>query len=408
MTALLTYQYEARDAGGQRVKGTMVAATEREVVQAIGDKGLLPIRIDASAVSSPMFSGMKRKKPPNGITMARVYRQLSDLLKAGVSLLRAIEIIEKQSEPGLLPDALADVRKNVADGEGLATSLGKHSQVFDDLAVSMIRAGEEGGFLEDVLTRIADYTEREAELRGKVMGAMAYPMFLSVIGVLVVTGLVVFFVPKFEKMFNKLRAKGQLPTITEWLLNTSWFLQTYGLYMLVGIVVSVYLGIRWLRTPSGRIWFDKVRISVPKLGAIIRSFAIVRFSRVLGTMLANGIPLLTALRIAKDSTGNVVLSEAISKAADNVTTGASLADPLRASGLFPRDVVEMVAVAEESNTLEKVLVDIADSTERRTTQQLDLFVRLLEPMMLLIMAVVVMAIVAALLLPIMKMSSTLK
>ncbi|MBX9653303.1 type II secretion system F family protein [bacterium] len=405
---MLTYQYEARDAAGQRVKGTMVAATEREVVQAMGDRGLLPIRIDAARQSAPVFAGLKRKKPPNGLVMARVYRQLSDLLKAGVSLLRAIEIIEKQSEAGMLPEALADVRKAVADGEGLATSLGKHPQVFDELAVSMIRAGEEGGFLEDVLSRIADYTEREAELRGKVMGAMAYPMFLSIIGVLVVSGLLVFFVPKFEKMFNKLRAKGQLPSITEWLLNTSYFMQTYGIFLLVGLIAGGYVLLRWLKTPSGRIWFDKVRISVPKLGSIIRSFAIVRFSRVLGTMLANGIPLLTALRIAKDSTGNVVLSEAISRAADNVTTGASLADPLRASGLFPRDVIEMVAVAEESNTLEKVLVDIADSTERRTTQQLDLFVRLLEPMMLLIMAAVVMAIVAALLLPIMKMSSTLK
>jgi general secretion pathway protein F/type IV pilus assembly protein PilC len=385
-----------------------VAATEREVVQAIGDRGLLPIQVDVARSAGVSLGSLRQRRAPSGLVMARVYRQLSDLLRAGVSLLRAIEIVERQSEPGLLPDALADVRKSVADGEGLANSLSKHPQVFTDLAVSMIRAGEEGGFLEDVLTRIADYTEREAELRGKVMGAMAYPMFLSVIGVVVVVGLVVFFVPKFEKMFNRLRAKGELPGLTEGLLSTSYFLQSYGLYLLVGLVGLAYLAQRWLKTPVGKAWFDRVCIKVPRLGPIIRSFAIVRFTRVLGTMLANGIPLLTALRIAKDSTGNVALTEAIVKASENVATGASLAQPLRDSGLFPRDVVEMVAVAEESNTLEKVLVDIADSTERRTTQQLDLFVRLLEPMMLLVMAVVVMVIVAALLLPIMKMSSTLK
>jgi general secretion pathway protein F len=405
---VLSFHYEAIEPSGKRVTGTISATSEKEVVQAIGDRGMLPIRIDAASESTAgrrLFGG---KKAPSGLVMARVYRQLADLLRAGVALLRAIEIIERQSEPGMLPEALADIRKSVADGEGLAASMGKHPRVFNDLTVSMIRAGEEGGFLEDVLTRIADYTEREAELRGKVVGAMAYPMFLSVVGTLVVVGLVVFFVPKFERMFNRLRAKGELPGITEWLLGVSEFLRNYGLYLLAGIVVVFYLTGRWLATPAGTAWFDRFRLAVPTLGPIIRSFAIVRFTRVLGTMLSNGIPLLTALRIAKDSTGNVALTEAISKAADNVTTGASLSEPLRASGLFPRDVIEMVAVAEESNTLERVLIDVADSTERRTTQQLDLFVRLLEPMMLLVMAVVVMIIVAALLLPIMKMSSALK
>jgi general secretion pathway protein F/type IV pilus assembly protein PilC len=225
------------------VTGTISATSEKEVVQAIGDRGLLPIRIDAAKEASSGLSGWRGKKPPSGLVMARVYRQLSDLLRAGVALLRAIEIIERQSEPGLLPEALGEIRKSVADGEGLAVSMGKHPRVFSDLTVSMIRAGEEGGFLEDVLTRIADYTEREAELRGKVMGAMAYPMFLSVVGTVVVVGLVVFFVPKFERMFNRLRAKGELPGITEWLLGVSEFLRNYGLYLLVGIVAVDVVGI---------------------------------------------------------------------------------------------------------------------------------------------------------------------
>lgn len=404
---MLTYQYEARDAGGQRLKGSLVAASEKEAVQALADKGLLPLRLSAGAIGGSL-GGYRRRRPPPALVTARTYRQLSDLLKSGVSLLRSIEIIERQSEPGMLPDALADVRKSVADGEGLASSMAKHNRVFHPLAVNMIRAGEEGGFLEDVLGRIADYTEKEAELRGKVLGALAYPIALAVIGVGVVVVLLVFFVPQFEKMFSRLSAKGELPSVTMVLLGISSFLQSYGIFLFAGIVAGLFGVKRWIKTPSGREWFDRLRIGIPKIGPILKSFAIVRFTRVLGTMLANGIPLLTALRIAKESTGNVALSEAVGKAAENVTTGASLAEPLRASGLFPRDVIEMVTVAEESNTLERVLLDIADSTERRTSQQLDLFVRLLEPMMLVVMAILVGFIVSALLLPIMKMSSALE
>jgi general secretion pathway protein F/type IV pilus assembly protein PilC len=403
----LTFQYEAQDSRGRRVTGTLSAASEREAVQALDEKGLLPIRVAASSVAAGL-AGFRRRRPPSGLAMARTYRQLADLLRSGVSLLRSLDILERQAEPGMLPEALGDVRKSVADGEGLAVSMAKHPKVFGELAVSMIRAGEEGGFLEDVLARIADYTERETELRGKVLGALAYPAALAVIGTVVVVVLIVFFVPKFEKMFARLAAKGQLPGITSFLLAASDFLASYGVFLLFGLVAAGYAAVRWIRTPAGREWFDRTRIAIPKLGPILRSFAVVRFTRVLGTMLANGIPLLPALRIAKDSTGNVALTQAVAGAAENVTTGASLAEPLRASGLFPRDMIEMVTVAEESNTLERVLLDIADSTERRTTQQLDLFVRLLEPMMLVVMAAVVGFVVAALLLPIMKMSSALQ
>lgn len=340
--------------------------------------------------------------------MARTYRQLSDLLRSGVPLLRSLELLERQSGEPTLAAALVDVRKAVADGEGLAESMGKHPLVFAELAVSMVRAGQEGGFLEDVLSRIADYTEQEEELKGKVLGAMAYPIFLFVIGVTVITVLIVFFVPKFEQIFGRLRAKGQLPALTIGLLETSRFLQTYGLALLALAAVALAILRHAIRTPAGREKLDLYKLKAPALGAVLKNLAIVRFSRVLGTLLANGIPILAALRIAKDSTGNIILARTISRAADNVTTGESLTAPLRASGVFPTDVVEMVSIAEESNTLEKVLLDIADSLEKRTTRQLELVVRLLEPMMLLVMAAVTLVVVAALLLPIMRMSSALK
>lgn len=402
------FEYIAKERTGGRVTGTLTAGGERDVLQLLGDKGLLPITIRPAKTARPKLAlGGKKKRVP-GRVMVRFYRQLSDLLTAGVPLLRALELMEKQAGEEVLASALGEIRRAVADGEGLAESMAKFPLLFGELALSMIRAGQEGGFLEDVLARIADYTEQEDELKGKIMGAMAYPVFLLIIGTVVIGALVIYFVPKFAPIFARLKEKGQLPGITIALLGTSDFLQRYGVILVALLGGAVYALVRWSRTPAGRERIDLWRISLPKIGEISRSLAIVRFCRVLGTLLNNGIPILNALRIAKDSCGNLVLSRAIARAADSVTSGDSLTEPLRVSGHFPRDVIEMVAIAEESNTLEKVLLDISNSTEKRTTRQLELFVRLLEPMMLLVMACVTLIVVTALLLPIMKMSSALK
>jgi len=217
--------------------------------------------------------------------------------------------------------------------------------------------------------------------------------------------LVIFFVPRFEPIFKKLEEKGELPLITTIIVGLSHILQRYLVVVLAVGALGVFLFRRWARTPKGRLKIDAMRLRLPGAGAIYLHLAISRFSRILGTMLHNGIPILQALRIAKDSTGNKVLGDAIEKAAENVKGGDKLAEPLGACKYFPRDVIEIVAVGEESNNLEKVLIDIADGLEKRTSRQLELFVRLLEPMMLLVMAVVVLFVVAGLLLPVFKMSS---
>lgn len=402
------FEYVAKERTGGRVAGVLSAGGERDVLQLLGDKGLLPISVRPAAVNKPRLQLSRKKKRVPGRVMVRFYRQLADLLTAGVPLLKSLELMERQSAEETLSNALAEIRRSVADGEGLAESMGKYPEIFGELALSMIRAGQEGGFLEDVLARIADYTEQEDELKGKIAGAMAYPIFLFLIGSLVITSLVVFFVPKFEQIFTRLREKGQLPMQTIALLGLSNFLQTYGIFIIAAAVAAGVAVQRWMKTPEGRERLDRWKITAPKLGEIFRNLAIVRFCRVLGTLLNNGIPILSALRIAKDSCGNVVLSRAIAEAADSVTSGESLTEPLRLSGYFPREMIEMVTIAEESNTLEKVLLDISTSTEKRTTRQLELFVRLLEPLMLLVMAVITLAVVSALLLPVMKMSSALK
>jgi general secretion pathway protein F/type IV pilus assembly protein PilC len=218
-----------------------------------------------------------------------------------------------------------------------------------------------------------------------------------VIGTAIVFGLVIFLVPRFESMFGS--KKEELPAITQGLLAFSSFLQSYIILIIIAVVAGWYGFRRWVASEAGRRTMDGVKLRIPGAGPIFRNLAISRFSRILGTMLRNGIPILTALRIAKDSTGNKVLAAAIDKAAEHVTGGKSLGGPLAASGHFPRDVIEMISVGEESNSLERVLVKVADSIERRTTRQLDLFVRLLEPIMLLCMAGVTLFVVLALLMP---------
>ena len=219
--------------------------------------------------------------------------------------------------------------------------------------------------------------------------------------------LVVFFVPKFGELFQQLRDRGELPMMTEWLLTLSSTLQRWGLFILLGLFGAGVLLKARLATEQGRLLRDRIKLSLPLLGSIFESLAVARFCRVLGTLLRNGVPILKSLDISREAAGNRILSNAIQEASENISAGESLSAPLGASGHFPVTVVEMISVAEESNTLDKVLVEIADGLEKRTTRRLDLAVRLLEPILLLVLAGAVLCVVIALLLPIIKMSSTI-
>jgi type II secretory pathway component PulF len=291
----------------------------------------------------------------------------------------------------------------VADGTSLGEAMAAHPRAFNELAVSMVKAGQEGGFLEDVLKRISDFTEHQEDLKAKVIGALVYPVFLSVVGVVILNVLVIVFVPLFEPIFNSLEEKGQLPMLTKALIGTSHVMQKQWYWVAIGIIGGIFLFRRWAASESGRLRLDAFKLRLPVMGHIYLNYALSRFTRILGTLLKNGIPILNALRIAKDSAGNKVLTNAIAASAENIKGGDSLAAPLAACKHFPRDVVEMIAVGEESNNLETVLVDIADALEKRTSRHLDLFVRLLEPVMLLVMAAVMLLVVAGLLLPVFKM-----
>jgi general secretion pathway protein F/type IV pilus assembly protein PilC len=399
------FNYEAISSTGQKSNGTLTAISEREVLAMLDAKALFPVKI-AMAKGSDTASRTNKKVKPR--QMAAFFSQLADLLRSGVPLLRSLEILERQGAKSNLGFVIREVKAKVADGTSLADAMAEHPRAFNELAVSMVHAGQEGGFMEDVLKRVADFTEQQEDLKAKVVGAMAYPVFLGGVGFIVLNVLIIFFVPQFEPIFKKLQEKGQLPKLTEGLLATSHFMQDRW-YVLLGLAAAIFYGFRRaVSTDKGRMILDAWRLRLPLIGTIYLSLAISRFTRILGTMLHNGIPILQALRIAKDSTGNRVLAEAINSAADNITGGKTLAQPLMTCNFFPRDIVEMVSVGEESNNLETVLIHIADSLEKRTTRNLELFVRLLEPIMLLIMAGVTLVVVAGLLLPVFKMGQAMQ
>ena len=396
------FTYEAMNPSGQKTSGTVTATSEREAALVLDGKGLFPLRITLAKTQAAGSGWGKRVK---GRHLATLYSQLADLLHSGVPLLRALDILERQSTNPTLQAVLRDIKAKVADGTGLAQAMAGHPNVFDELAVSMIRAGQEGGFLEDVLKRIAVFVEHQEDLKAKVIGALAYPVFLAIAGFCVLNILVIFFVPRFEPIFAKLEEKGELPSLTAALMGFSHFLQSGpGILAVFGSIAVFVAFFRWTRR-GGRVWADRMRLKLPGFGKIYLALSLSRFTRILGTMLHNGIPILRALAIAKDSTGNRVLALAIEKSAQNITAGQTLTEPLRRCGYFPGDIVEMIAIAEESNSLEKVLIDIADGLEKRTARELELMVKLLEPVMLLIMAAVTLLVVAGLLLPVFKMGS---
>jgi len=397
------FNYIARDNAGEKVSGVLSAATRREAVAALASRSLFPVEVRGE---SGLSDGQRVRRVPAQL-LATTFGQLADLLRSGVPLLRALDVLRRQTSHAGLKEVLGQVHRQVEQGATLAQAMSRYRRVFGEMAVSMVRAGGEGGFLEEALSRVADFTEAQQDLKSRTVGAVTYPCVLAVFGTIVVIVLLVFFVPRFENLFENLRQRGELPLVTEWLLATSALLWRWSLWVIGGLAVAGWLARQWLVTERGRVWRDLAKLRLPLAGKIFGSLAVARFCRVLGTLLKNGVPIVRSLEISSDAAGNRVLAAAIQKATENISAGESLAGPLAACGHFPPTVVEMISVAEESNTLEGVLLDIADSLERRTWRQLDLAVRLLEPIMLMMLAGVVLVLVIALLLPVIKMSTTI-
>jgi general secretion pathway protein F/type IV pilus assembly protein PilC len=335
--------------------------------------------------------------------LASAYRQVADLLRAGVPLLRALRLLGRGKSSLRLAKVMSELADDVAEGERLADAMAAHADVFPDVQVAMVRAGERGGFLEAVLARMAGFLEHQADMRARIAGSLIYPIVLLTVGAGIVIFAMVVFVPKFKDFYGRIN----LPWPTRVLLTisdllTHWWVAAIGLGAIAAVVIW-----RLLQYPQVRRALTKWRTRLPVIGPLTRALAVGRFARILGTLLENGIPMLQAIQISRDAAGNLLLAEAIDSAGEAVRAGEPLSKPLAHSGLFSDDVIEMIAVAESANNLPHVLVTIADTIEKRIDRLLVAVLRLVEPLLLLCMAGAVLFIFIALIVPMMRMSAGL-
>ena len=382
--AMATWAYVARDPAGTRQQGTLAAATEQAALAELQGRALAPVRVRRLRQMPRLRRRVSARR------LATAYRQLADLLRVGMPLLKALQLLGRGKSNPRLAAAMAELADDIARGERLADSMAAHPDVFPSIQVAMVRAGERGAFLE-----------HQADIRARVLGNLIYPCVLLVVGAgIVVTALVVF-VPKFQAFYSRI----ELPLPTKILLGTSALLTKYWLLLLIGAPLAVIGGLRLLRRPAARLALARWQLRVPKLGPLVASLAVARFTRIMGTLLANGVPILSAMQISRDAAGHPILAAAIDDATEAVRKGEPLAKPLGASGLFPEDVAEMIAVGESANNLAEVLVAIADTIEKRIDRMLQVFVRLMEPLLLVALAGVVLFIFVALIVPMLRLSS---
>ncbi len=394
---MATFSYIARDTSGRKIEGKVAAATAQAVLAELQTRQLAPVQV------KEVREQPRVQRRISARTLATAYRQLGDLLHAGVPLLRALRLLGRRRSNPRLAKVMSDIADAVAEGSRFADAMAAHPEIFPPVQVAMVRAGERGGFLEAVLLRMGTFLEQQAELRGKVIGNLIYPVLLFgfMIGVIVIA--LVGIVPKFRDFYSRI----SIPWPTKVLLGASDVVSTYWPWLLAGLAVAIVALWQLMKKPRVRRAVAVWQLRVPALGTLISSLAVGRFARILGTLLENGIPMLAAMQISRDAAGSILLAEAIDNAAEAVRSGETLGAPLAASGLFGDEVVEMISVGESANNLPQVLITIADTIEKRVDRMLTVFVRLMEPALLLVLGGAVFFIFVALIVPMMRMSSSL-
>jgi len=395
------FTYTARTVAGDKVTGVIEAESEAAVLRVLEEKNLFPITLGGSKPKAQAKTSFGRKVRTRDIGV--MYGQLADLIGSGVPLLRALDSLIRSTVSPKLTVLLKEIRASVADGKSLTESMRQFPETFPPLHTAMIQAGERAAFLEQVMRSLSEFLERLDDLRSKVIGAMIYPMLLVFVGTMVMIGALIFFVPKFEPLL----ANAKKPLPTEVTFAASKVMRSYWYVVLLGMGGGI--GFVWtnMKSESNRRRLEKWRMKIPVAGTAMKMLAITRFCRILGTMLVNGVPLLQALRISKDATGSSLMAECIAEATESVRDGKPLSGPLSVGGLFPDQILAMIAVAEESNKLDKVLLQIADTVERRTNRQVDQAVRLIEPAILCLVAACIGFLALALLLPIFTLAGSL-
>lgn len=401
------FAYTAKSTAGERLAGTISAASRNEAMQRLRSQSLFPLSVTDSQAGKIAWESIQLPVRIKKEQVADFCSQLADLLTGGVAMLESLKILAEATENPRLKEATLRIHDLVSQGSTLDQALSHERAIFSDLTLSMIRAGQEGAFLEEALQRTSAFLRKQDEMRSKIVGALTYPMILGTVGTIIVSVMVVFLVPKFQPFFDRLQQNGSgLPAVTVLLLAASELMKSYGVLVVTGMLGLAYIIRRLIQTELGRTILDRTKLKLPLLGSIFHDAAVSRACRVLGTLLRNGVPLLKSIKISSASTGNSLLEQAMLKSADNITAGDSLSKPLAASGLIPAQVMAMIRVAEESNTLDEVLVKIADRMDGRIERRLEVLVRMIEPMMLVLIGCMVMFVIAGVLLPVFDLNAS--
>lgn len=386
------FQYRAADGDGKVLEGMIEAAEVSAAVARLQERGLVPIRVaepspersGLASLSLPEISFKKRIKNKDLLILTH---ELSTLLAAGLPLDRSLSILGELSENPEMKAVVGDILQSVQRGKSLAESLAEHPKVFEPLYINMVKAGEIGGVLDQVLERLTDYLESATELRDEVRSAMVYPTILLVTSFVSVTILLTYVLPKFQTMFTQ---GGQtLPFTARMMMTASDIMRGY---WWVGVLLAVAAGVgfaHWVRTPAGRLTWDRFKLHVILIGELNKKVAVARFARTLGTLLRSGVPMLQALDIVRDVAANVVLGQAVDEVKVGVRGGAGVAGPLSHSGVFPPLALQMISVGEETGRLDDMLVQVADYFDREVRTSIKALTAMVEPVLLLVGGVVV-------------------
>lgn len=424
-----TFAYEALNATGKPQKGTIEASSSEEAIQRIKSQGYFPQaireqKVKKSAVSDPAAATKKKKrKSGGGFSIGGVSpknltiftRQLSTLQDAGLPLLRSLQILESQAKPGPLKSTLISVCEEVEGGSSLSESMAKNPKAFDKLYTKMVNAGEIGGVLDIILQRLAEFMEKSERLKRRVKGAMVYPIVVVAVALLIMTFIMVFIIPKFEVIFADFGV--ELPGITLWLINTSrWVAGNApgmipfqgGLIIIASMFFSVVFWKLIRKAGPGRAITDRILIILPVFGNLIRKTVIARFTRTLGTLISAGVPILEAVTITAQTSGNAVYEKALMSVHDSIREGESFAEPLRLSKTCEPMVVNMIDVGEETGEIDAMLIKIADTYDEEVDVAVASLVSLLEPLMVVVLGGMVGTIVVAMFMPLVAMIESLQ
>ena len=424
-----TFTYEALNAGGKPQKGTIDASSSEEAIQRIKSQGYFPTavreqKVKKSAAGSPAAASAKKKKKAGGggITIGGVKkkqltsftRQLSTLQDAGLPLLRSLQILEQQMKPGVMKKTLISVCEEVEGGSSLSDAMAKNPKAFDKLYVKMVNAGEIGGVLDIILQRLAEFMEKAERLKRKIKGAMVYPIVVVLVAVAILTFIMLFIIPKFEEIFTDFGVA--LPGITMALINASRWVaggqpgqQVPGVVVILVAPFAAFILWKLLRKAGpGRAATDIAMLKIPVFGTIIRKTSIARFTRTLGTLIAAGVPILEAITITKETSGNYVYEKALGNVHDSIREGETFAVPLRESKTCDPLVVNMIDVGEETGEMDAMMMKIADNYDEEVDVAVAALLSLLEPLMVVVLGGMVGTIVVAMFMPMVAMIESLQ